>query len=74
MADKEGRFLKRYVKKHAGRTQDIGYEYPRKSSFGQLKKGLIWNQRSVATALADAGILITNLNRAGRWKSDAVAK
>eukprot|EP00957_Ditylum_brightwellii_P152178 11585856-Ditylum_brightwellii.AAC.1 len=30
--------------------------------------------RSVATALADTGISITNLKQAGRWKSDEVAE
>eukprot|EP00957_Ditylum_brightwellii_P104135 7932814-Ditylum_brightwellii.AAC.1 len=70
MVDKEGRFLKHYVNKYAGRTQDIGYEYPRKFFLRtieerlNLEPGLLtahFGRRSVATALSDAGISITNL-------------
>eukprot|EP00957_Ditylum_brightwellii_P168728 12842900-Ditylum_brightwellii.AAC.1 len=42
---------------------------PEQSSYRQSKKC-----RSATTALADAGISITNLKQAGRWKSDAVAE
>jgi hypothetical protein len=70
MVDKEGRFLKHYVKKYSGQTRDISYDYPRKHFLWTIKirlnlePGLLTTHfapRSAAAALADAGILITNL-------------
>eukprot|EP00957_Ditylum_brightwellii_P207803 15354581-Ditylum_brightwellii.AAC.1 len=83
MVSKEGRFLKHYTKKYATRTGNIGYDYPRTVFLrtieerlnlepGSLTTHFSW--RSAATALADAGISITNLKRAGRWKSDTTAE
>eukprot|EP00957_Ditylum_brightwellii_P195507 14896188-Ditylum_brightwellii.AAC.1 len=83
MVDKEGRFLKHHVKKYAGRTRDGGYKHPRKTFLRKIEErlnlelGLLTTHfawQSAATALADAGISITNLKQAGRWKSDAVTE
>eukprot|EP00957_Ditylum_brightwellii_P016198 1219006-Ditylum_brightwellii.AAC.1 len=83
MVNKEGQFLKHYTKKYAGQSQDIGYNYPRKSFLQTIEERLNLEpdlltthsaRRSAAIALADAGILITNLKRPGRWKSDAIAE
>eukprot|EP00957_Ditylum_brightwellii_P160466 12216143-Ditylum_brightwellii.AAC.1 len=70
MVNKEGWFLKNYTKKYARQSSNIGYRLNLAPNLMTTHFG--W--RSVATALADAGISITNLKRAGRWKSDAVAE
>eukprot|EP00957_Ditylum_brightwellii_P117472 8959528-Ditylum_brightwellii.AAC.1 len=73
MVNKEGRFLKHYTKKYAGRTGNIGYDYPRMVFLQtiedrlNLEPGLLtthFRWRSAATALADAGISVTNLKQA----------
>eukprot|EP00957_Ditylum_brightwellii_P124143 9463315-Ditylum_brightwellii.AAC.1 len=73
MVDQKGRFLKQYSIKHSGQMRNLGPDYSR-SVFLQLIKSKLslkenlltthFARRSAATALADAGILMTNLKQA----------
>eukprot|EP00957_Ditylum_brightwellii_P002858 219607-Ditylum_brightwellii.AAC.1 len=83
MVNKVSQVLKHYTQKYAGRSSNIGCNYPRTVFLRTIKTrpnlapNLLmthFGQRSAATALADAGILITNLKQAGRWKSDLVVE
>eukprot|EP00957_Ditylum_brightwellii_P131083 9998736-Ditylum_brightwellii.AAC.1 len=65
--------MKYYTKKYTGRTSNIGYNYPRTVFLWTIKERLNlapnlltahFGWRSAATALADAGISITNLKQA----------
>eukprot|EP00957_Ditylum_brightwellii_P113189 8631567-Ditylum_brightwellii.AAC.1 len=83
MVIREGRFLKHYTKKYAGQSSNLSKDYPRevflqiiKSRLNLIENLLMTNfaWRSVATALADTSILITNLKQVGRWKSEKVVE
>eukprot|EP00957_Ditylum_brightwellii_P207470 15353127-Ditylum_brightwellii.AAC.1 len=83
MANTTGWFLKHYTIKHSEQSRNLDTDYPQQvflwtiNSRLDLKENLLtahFAERSAATVLADAGILMSNLKHMGRWKLDKVGE